>query len=146
MKLKNLFLWMLLLASCAVWAQELSQPRYPKREFRAAWIQTVNGQFKGMSAEKMQDTLISQLNSLQEAGINAIIFQVRPEADAFYASKLEPWSRHLTGVQGQAPQPYWDPMQFMIDECHKRCMEVHAWINPDRVKTSWASHLTPQHI
>ena len=146
MKLKNLFLWMLLLASCAVWAQELSQPRYPKREFRAAWIQTVNGQFKGMSAEKMQDTLISQLNSLQEAGINAIIFQVRPEADAFYASKLEPWSRHLTGVQGQAPQPYWDPMQFMIDECHKRCMEFHAWINPYRVKTSLASQLTPQHI
>ena len=102
---------------------------YPKREFRAAWIQTVNGQFKGMSAEKLKQTLTNQLNSLQEAGINAIIFQVRPEADALYASKLEPWSRFLTGVQGQAPEPFWDPMQFMIDECHKRNMEFHAWIN-----------------
>lgn len=65
MKLKNLFVWVLLLASCAAWAQELGQPRYPKREFRAAWIQTVNGQFKGMTASQMQATLISQLNSLQ---------------------------------------------------------------------------------
>ena len=70
--------------------------------------------------EKLKQTLIDQLNSLQGAGINAIIFQVRPEADALYASQLEPWSRFLTGVQGQAPSPYWDPMQFMIDECHKR--------------------------
>ena len=146
MKLKNLFVWVMLLASCAAWAQELGQPRYPKREFRAAWIQTVNGQFKGMTASQMQATLISQLNSLQGAGINAIIFQVRPEADALYASKLEPWSRFLTGVQGQAPQPYWDPMQFMIDECHKRGMEFHAWINPYRVKTSLANQLAPQHI
>ena len=112
MKLKNLFVWMLLLASCAVWAQELTGQRYPKREFRAAWIQAVNGQFKGMPAAQMQATLIGQLNSLQKAGINAIIFQVRPEADALYASKIEPWSRYLTGVQGRAPQPYWDPMEF----------------------------------
>lgn len=119
---------------------------YPKREFRAAWIQTVNGQFKGMSAEKLKQTLTNQLNSLQEAGINAIIFQVRPEADALYASKLEPWSRFLTGVQGQAPEPLWDPMQFMIDECHKRNMEFHAWINPYRVKTTLKSQLAPSHV
>ena len=118
----------------------------PKREFRAAWIQTVNGQFRGMSTERMQQTLVEQLNSLHAAGINAIIFQVRPEADALYVSKLEPWSRFLTGVQGQAPAPYWDPMQFMIDECHKRCMEFHAWINPYRVKTSLKNELAPGHL
>ncbi len=66
---------------------------------------------------------------------------MRPEADALYASQLEPWSRFLTGVQGQAPSPYWDPMQFMIDECHKRGMEFHAWINPYRTKTNLNSDL-----
>ena len=148
MKLKNLFLCLLLLLTYPLvsQAQLTKQQRYPKREFRAAWIQVVNGQFKGMPTEKIKATLISQLNSLQGAGINAIIFQVRPEADALYASELEPWSRYLTGVQGQVPQPYWDPMQFMIAECHKRGMEFHAWINPYRVKTSLANQLAPQHI
>ena len=95
---------------------------------------------------KLKQNLIGQLNSLQKAGINAIIFQVRPEADALYASRLEPWSRFLTGVQGKAPEPYWDPMQFMIDECHKRGMEFHAWINPYRVKTSLKNELAPGHV
>ena len=100
MKLKDLFLCLLLLAACPLvsQAQWTKQQRYPKREFRAAWIQAVNGQFKGMPTEKMKATLIGQLNSLQGAGINAIIFQVRPEADALYASKIEPWSRYLTGA------------------------------------------------
>ena len=120
--------------------------RYPKREFRGAWIQTVNGQFKGIPTEKLKQMLIDQLNSLQGAGINAIIFQVRPEADALYASQLEPWSRFLTGVQGKAPDPYWDPMAFMIEECHKRGMEFHAWINPYRVKTTLKSELSPIHL
>lgn len=95
---------------------------------------------------KLKQNLIGQLNSLQKAGINAIIFQVRPEADALYASRLEPWSRFLTGVQGKAPEPYWDPMQFMIDECHKRGMEFHAWINPYRTKTTLKSELAPNHV
>ena len=118
MNLRTFTILFVLLLSLGVGAQPPGTA-YPKREFRAAWIQTVNGQFKGMPAEKLKQTLIEQLNSLQKAGINAIIFQVRPEADALYASQLEPWSRFLTGVQGQAPSPYWDPMQFMIDECHK---------------------------
>lgn len=99
-----------------------------------------------MPAEKLKQNLTGQLNSLQKAGINAIIFQVRPEADALYASRLEPWSRFLTGVQGKAPEPYWDPMQFMIDECHKRGMEFHAWINPYRTKTTLKSELAPNHV
>ena len=120
--------------------------RYPKREFRAAWIQSVNGQFKGMDAATMKQNLIRQLDALQQAGINAIIFQVRPEADALYASLLEPWSRFLTGEQGKTPEPMWDPMAFMIDECHRRCMEFHAWINPYRVKTNLANPLAPTHV
>ncbi|MFA6834408.1 MAG: family 10 glycosylhydrolase, partial [Bacteroidaceae bacterium] len=122
------------------------QTFYPKREFRGAWIQAVNGQFRGMGTEQMKQNLIYQLNALEEAGINAIIFQVRPEADALYQSNIEPWSRYLTGVQGKAPSPFWDPMEFMIEECHKRGMEFHAWINPYRTKTSMANDLAPSHI
>ena len=140
-----LFLLVCLMAGL-VEAQDLASVRYPKREFRGAWIQVVNKQFMGMSTGQIKQALIAQLNSLQGAGINAIIFQVRPEADALYASALEPWSRFLTGVQGQAPAPYWDPMQFMIDECHKRGMEFHAWINPYRVKTSLKSQLASGHV
>ena len=146
MNLRKLILLLALFLATGVGAQIQQQSPYPKREFRGAWIQAVNGQFRGIPTEKLKQTLIDQLNSLQGAGINAIIFQVRPEADALYASQLAPWSRFLTGVQGQAPSPYWDPMQFMIDECHKRGMEFHAWINPYRVKTSLKSELSPNHL
>lgn len=147
MRVKSLLcVFFLLLMAGGVFAQVQTGSAYPKREFRAAWIQSVNGQFRGMPTEKLEQNLIGQLNSLQKAGINAIIFQVRPEADALYASRLEPWSRFLTGVQGKAPEPYWDPMQFMIDECHKRGMEFHAWINPYRTKTTLKSELAPNHV
>ena len=146
MNLRKLILLLALFLATGVGAQIQQQSPYPKREFRGAWIQAVNGQFRGIPTEKLKQTLIDQLNSLQGAGINAIIFQVRPGADALYASQLEPWSRFLTGVQGQAPSPYWDPMQFMIDECHKRGMEFHAWINPYRVKTSLKSELAANHL
>lgn len=116
-----------------------------KREFRGAWIQAVNGQFIGMSTTELQQTLTTQLNALQQAGINAIIFQVRPEADALYMSYYEPWSRYLTGEQGLAPTPYWDPLQWMIDECHRRGMELHAWINPYRAKTKNTKELGLKH-
>lgn len=115
----------------------------PKREFRGAWIQCVNGQFQGLSKETMQKTLASQLDALQQAGINAIIFQIRAEADALYQSSYEPWSRFLTGVQGK--NPGWDPLQWMIDECHQRNMELHAWINPYRAKTKGTAALSPIH-
>lgn len=147
MRVKSLLcVFFLLLMAGGVFAQVQTGSAYPKREFRAAWIQSVNGQFRGMPTEKLKQNLIGQLNSLQKAGINAIIFQVRPEADALYASRLEPWSSFLTRVQGKAPEPYWDPMQFMIDECHKRGMEFHAWINPYRTKTTLKSELAPNHV
>ena len=118
----------------------------PKREFRGAWIQCVNGQFLGLGTEKMQQTLTYQLDELQKDGVNAIIFQVRPECDALYESSIEPWSRFLTGQQGVAPVPYWDPLQWMITECHKRGMELHAWINPFRAKTKVTEQLANSNI
>ena len=121
-----------------------------KREFRGAWIQCVNGQFKGIGTQNMQRTLSYQLDELQKDGCNAIIFQVRPECDALYESQLEPWSFYLTGEQGRAPQPYWDPLAWMVNECHKRGMELHAWINPYRAKTKTphknaSNHIVVQH-
>lgn len=124
----------------------LNAQNHPKREFRGAWIQVVNGQFQGMSTEKMKENLIYQLDILERSGINAVIFQVRPEADALYNSPYEPWSRFLTGTQGVAPSPRWDPLKFMVDECHKRAMELHAWINPYRAKTNVKNRLASNHI
>ena len=117
-----------------------------KREMRGAWIQCVNGQFLGMGTQKMQQTLSYQLDELQKDGVNVIIFQVRPECDALYESSLEPWSRFLTGQQGKAPSPYWDPLQWMIEQSHARGMELHAWINPYRAKTKNTTQLAQNHI
>ena len=143
MKLKNVFVTLIL---CLLSVASVSaQVRHPKREFRGAWIQCVNGQFQGMPVQTMKKTLTAQLDNLKAAGINAIIFQVRAEADALYKSPYEPWSRFLTGVQGLAPSPSWDPLQFMIDECHERGMELHAWINPYRAKTKGTTALSPKH-
>ena len=104
-----------------------------KREFRGAWIQTAfQGEYKDMTPARMKKDFIRKLNYLQACGINAIIFQVRPEADAFYKSDIEPWSRFFTGEQGVAPAGEFDPMAFLIQECHKRNMEFHAWLNPYR--------------
>ncbi|HEY0272052.1 MAG TPA: family 10 glycosylhydrolase, partial [Chitinophaga sp.] len=77
---------------------------------------------------------------------NAVIVQVRPAADAFYASQLEPWSEYLTGTQGMAPNPYYDPLAFMIEETHKRGMEFHAWFNPYRAAMNAAGNVSPTHI
>ncbi len=115
-----------------------------KREFRGAWIQAVNEQFMGLSREDMQSTLSRQLDELQRDGVNAIIFQVRVECDALYRSDVEPWSRFLTGTQGQSPG--WDPLSWMVKECHKRNMEIHAWINPFRAKVKDYKTLAPSHI
>lgn len=142
-KINSLISMMLVFASLFS-TQDLMAQR--KREFRGAWIQCVNGQFQGMGTENMQKTLSYQLDELQKDGVNAIIFQVRPECDALYQSELEPWSRFLTGVQGQAPTPYWDPLQWMITECHRRGMELHAWINPFRAKTKNTNNLANTHI
>ncbi|GHT18368.1 hypothetical protein FACS189429_4780 [Bacteroidia bacterium] len=104
---------------------------------RGVWIATVaNIDFPskpGLSASEQQQEIVQLLNRLADNNINCIIMQVRPTADAFYPSTLEPWSHWLTGKQGEAPVPFYDPLKFIIDEAHKRCMEVHLWLNPYRV-------------
>ncbi len=108
----------------------------PKYEFRAAWIATVVNidwpSQTNLSTEQQKQEFIELLDLMADAGMNAVIMQVRPAADAFYYSKYEPWSQWLTGTQGKAPKPYYDPLDFMVKEAHKRNMEFHAWFNPYR--------------
>jgi len=122
----------------------------PKYEFRGVWIATVNNidwpGSKNLSADAQKQEFISILNRQQKIGMNAVIVQVRPAADAFYPSKYEPWSEFLTGRQGVAPSPYYDPLQFMIDETHKRGMEFHAWINPYRAALTPTSSIAARHV
>ncbi len=139
--MKKIFLILFLCSAFAAAAQQVA----PKREFRGAWIQAVNGQFKGMQKQEMQANLTRQLDAMQKCGINVIMFQVRVEGDALYESPYEPWSRYLTGRQGTAPAPYWDPLAWMVEECHKRGMELHAWINPFRAKTKGTTALATTH-
>lgn len=138
---KQTFFWIFLF----VVSLKLSAQISPKREFRGAWIQCVNYQFMGMGTREMQANLTYQLDELKKCGINVILFQVRPEFDALYASSFEPWSRYLTGQQGKTPSPYWDPLQWMIEQCHARGMELHAWINPYRAKTKGTTELASTH-
>ncbi len=108
------------------------------REFRAAWIATVGNidwpSKQGLSTEQQQRELIAMLDKAVELNLNAIIFQVRPSADALYASKLEPWSEYLTGKMGKAPEPFYDPLEFAVEEAHKRGLQLHVWFNPYRVR------------
>ena len=107
-----------------------------KREFRAAWVATVANinwpSQPGLSTNKQKLEAIKLLTLLQKNNFNAVIFQVRPQCDALYESKLEPWSYYITGVQGSAPAPYYDPLEFWIKEAHKRGLELHVWLNPYR--------------
>ena len=126
------------------------QAQTPKFEFRAVWVATVNNidwpSRPGLSTDQQKKEVIDILNMHQTLGMNAIIFQVRPASDAFYASSLEPWSRYLTGTPGKAPDPFYDPLQFWIEECHKRGMELHAWLNPFRVAQNASQPLAGNHI
>lgn len=116
------------------YAAKNSSPVPPKREFRGAWIHTVNqSRYAQMNETEMKQYFSRLLDQLHDAGINAVLFQVRPQADAWYKSAYEPWSVFITGQQGK--NPGWDPLEYMVDECHKRNMDIHAWINPYRVKT-----------
>ncbi len=120
----------------------------PKREFRAAWVATVSNidwpSKPGLSTEAQKAEVIRQLDFLRGIGCNAVILQVRPVADAFYNSPHEPWSRFLTGKTGRAPEPYYDPLQFWVEEAHKRNMELHAWFNPFRALTDSKKNLNPE--
>lgn len=125
----------------------ISQPKY---EFRAVWVATVANidwpSKPGLTTEQQQKEVIDILNLHRKLGMNAVILQVRPAADAFYPSNLEPWSRYLTGTPGKAPNPFYDPLEFWIEESHRRGMEFHAWLNPYRVAQNANQPLAGNHI
>ena len=126
-----------------------------KPEFRGVWVATVDNidwPSKGnFNSDLQREEFIKLLDMHQRNGMNAMIVQIRPCTDAFYPSQYEPWSEWLTGVQGQPPSPYYDPLKFMIDETHKRHMVFHAWMNPYRAvfntesSTISATHITRLH-
>ncbi len=122
-----------------------------KYEFRGVWIATVDNidfpSSKTLSTEAQKAEFISLLDMHKRNGMNAIVMQIRPAADAFYPSEYEPWSEWLTGKQGIPPFPYYDPLKFMITETHKRGMEFHAWMNPYRATLNIGkSSISPTHI
>lgn len=130
---------LLLLASCtATRISNAATDTHPaaEREFRAAWVATVaniNWPSKpGLSTADQQREALSLLDFLSAHHFNAVILQVRPQADALYQSSLEPWSYFLTGTQGKAPDPFYDPLKFWIEEAHNRGLELHVWLNPYR--------------
>ena len=123
----------------------------PKREFRGAWIATyanIDWPNRSQTPAQQRAALISILDHHKATGINAVFVQVRSQCDAMYASPIEPWSADLTGLQGRAPSTPWDPMAFAIEECRKRGMEFHAWINPYRAIANYANIGTfdPNHV
>lgn len=121
----------------------------PKREFRGVWIANVGNvdwpSQKGLSAEEQQQELVDLLDLIKRQGLNAVFFQIRNACDAVYESNLEPWSEWLTGQQGRSPG--YDPLAFAIQECRKRNLEIHAWMNPYRAVTDIrTASLAPNHV
>lgn len=142
------------LAFGALGAAAVTPPALP-REFRAAWVATVDNidwpSKPGLPADQQQQEMIRILDTVDRMNMNAIIFQIRPSADSLYRSKIEPWSWFLTGGSAKAPNPDYDPLEFTIREAHKRGIEVHVWFNPYR---AWhfkqqgemdASHISKTH-
>lgn len=149
--LSGLMLGMAMMPSVArAEAAPSDMPDVP-REMRGLWISTVENidwpSKPGIPVDQQKAELIKILDKVQALHMNAVVFQVRPAGDAMYFSKLEPWSRYLTGKQGQAPSPFYDPLEFAITEAHKRGIELHAWFNPFRARTGRADlYMDPNHI
>jgi uncharacterized lipoprotein YddW (UPF0748 family) len=121
------------------------------REFRAAWVATVANidwpSRPGLTSAQQQDEVLRLLDCARDTGLNAVVLQVRPAADALYASAIEPWSEYLSGEQGRAPAPFYDPLAFWVDEAHRRGLQLHAWFNPYRARQSSArSAPAPNHL
>ena len=114
------------------------------REFRGVWVATVGNidwpSDKNLGSEEQKREIIYLLDLFKSMNFNAIVFQIRPSADAFYNSKYEPWSFYLNGENDKAPFPYYDPLAFIIKETHKRGMEFHAWLNPYRAVVNYREY------
>ena len=156
--MKNAFLIIIAIiicSGCATTAKQSSTtngagtPR-ADREFRAAWVATVaniNWPSKpGLSTEAQQKEAIALLDFLKQHHFNAVILQVRPQCDALYKSDLEPWSYYLTGQQGKAPEPFYDPLNFWLEEAHNRGLELHVWLNPYRAHHKDGKEITEHSI
>jgi uncharacterized lipoprotein YddW (UPF0748 family) len=131
-------------------AQALTEAEMPPpeaREFRAAWVASVAHidwpSAPGLTPEQQRREALAMLGQAQAMGLNALILQVRPAGDALYASTLEPWSEFLTGAQGRAPEPWWDPLAFWVREAHLRGLELHVWFNPYRARAAAAKNAPP---
>jgi uncharacterized lipoprotein YddW (UPF0748 family) len=108
------------------------------REFRGVWVASVANidwpSRPGLPTAQQQAELVAILDRAVALHLNAVVLQVRPAADALYDSPHEPWSAYLTGEEGRAPSPYYDPLRFAVDEAHRRGLELHAWFNPYRAR------------
>lgn len=154
--LKNVITLLTLLATtlgCGAVSYQPANVNPPRlaREFRGLWIVTVANidwpSRPGLSTAAQKSELISILDRAAQLKLNAVMFQVRPACDAFYASKLEPWSEYLTGMMGKAPEPFYDPLAFAVEEAHQRGLELHAWFNPYRaLHKSHEGSVAPGHI
>lgn len=124
------------------------QPSPPLREFRGVWVATVYNidwpSRPGLSAAQQQAEMITILNRAASLRLNAVVFQVRPMADAFYKSRVEPWSHYLTGTMGESPG--YDPLEFAVREAHRRGLELHAWFNPYRARTGSKMAVSSKHV
>ena len=107
-------------------------PREPlKRELRAAWLPTIfRSDYARRTREEVRELLTKRIELLKQTGCNVLIFQIRAEGDAWYPSDRAPWSRYLTGAQGQWPDPSWARLDLYIDQCHTNALEVHHWLKP----------------
>ena len=151
--MRHLFCLRLFIAAFAALslAQSLhAQSNLPAAEMRGVWISTVGNidwpSAPGLTPERQRMEFDSLLDVLKAMGMNAVFVQIRPAGDAFYPSGTVPWSKYLTGSQGQAPDPYYDPLDFMIKAAHSRRMEFHAWFNPYRASFDLdTASLAPTH-
>ena len=139
----------LLLAGCVSTPKVVENPPPAPREFRGVWVATVNNidwpSVRGLPADKQRAEAIAILDKAKALNLNAIIFQVRPAADALYPSPYEPWTEYLTGKQGG--DPGYDPLKFWVEEAHRRGLQLHAWFNPYRARHNLAkSDFAPTHI
>lgn len=140
-----------LVSSMASSAGLADLPPAAPREFRAAWVATVANidwpSKRDLTVAQQQAEIINIVDHAKELNLNALLLQVRTSADALYPSEIEPWSEYLTGEQGRAPMPFYDPLKMWIDESHKRGIELHAWFNPYRARHTQAkSPQSPTHI